>query len=322
MPTPIETHILNIYNSPPPKGKKRWANIDIAEKLVADKIVDRMSRGKVRRILLKCLPNKNDINIGKWRIKLDERVKQEINEVLRSDKSALKIKNRVLELVILYICHSPPPKGKHRWSCSDIAKKLVRDNVADEISSTKINRILLDIMPDRVCSAEKEIENQILKIYRSTPPKGKNRWTYTEVAEKLVRDKAVQTISREKVRRILKRRLPGEISIYKWQVVLDEQAHCRIAEVLASRKTHLEVKMRARILLDLDCSGGRNPDTYVSIMEKRKTYQQIIVSLKKRFEQGGVELALFGDRRKYSITKRREPAVLQGDSRGNKSQRD
>ena len=305
MPAPIsiQTHILNVYHSRPPKGKKRWTNADIAERLMRDRVVNRISKDKVRRVLLKCLPCKNEVNIDKWRIKLDEQTRQEIDKVLRSDKSALQIKNRVLELVILHIYRSPPPKGKARWSASDIAQKLLRDKVTDKISEKKVGKILMGKLPSRIYNVEMKIETLVGIIYLSPPPNGKIRWSCQSIADKLISDKAVRAISREKVRRILKKCFPDEACSEAWRIKLDDEARRKITKVLKTKRTHSEVKKLARILLDLDSSGGKKPDIYATIFKKRNTYAQVIMALKKRFVEGGVEQALYMDCRKHRISR-------------------
>lgn len=83
----------------------------------------------------------------------------------------------------------------------------------------------------------------------------------------------------------------------KWHVELDKAARKKIKMVLRSKKISMEAKKRAQILLDIDENNGRVPESLSKITVKRGVSQNTIVSVRKRYAEGGVDAAIFRKKR-------------------------
>jgi hypothetical protein len=59
----------------------------------------------------------------------------------------------------------------------------------------------------------------------------------------------------------------------------------------------MEAKKRAQILLDIDESGNRIPESVSKIAAKRGVCPNTIVGVRKRFAEGGVDTAIFRKKR-------------------------
>ena len=71
----------------------------------------------------------------------------------------------------------------------------------------------------------------------------------------------------------------------------------------------MEAKKRAQVLLDVNEAGGRKPDT-VSVIEKRRGIcRSAIVDTRRKFAQGGIDVALFRKKRDTPPT----PAKVTGE---------
>ena len=83
----------------------------------------------------------------------------------------------------------------------------------------------------------------------------------------------------------------------KWHVKLDKASSKKIKMVLRSKKVAMEVKKRAQILLDLDESDGKVPETLNTIMIKRGVCQNTIINTRKNYAENGINAALFRKKR-------------------------
>ena len=83
----------------------------------------------------------------------------------------------------------------------------------------------------------------------------------------------------------------------KYRVVIDKSARKIIKKVLRSNNESMEAKKRAQILLDVNESMGREPESMTTIAAKRGVCQNTIIGVKKRYCESGVEAAIFRKKR-------------------------
>jgi hypothetical protein len=83
----------------------------------------------------------------------------------------------------------------------------------------------------------------------------------------------------------------------KWHVELDNAARKKIKMVLRSKKVSMEAKKHAQILLDIDESGGRKPESLNTITAKRGVGQNMIVKVRRNYAEKGVDAAIFRKKR-------------------------
>lgn len=95
----------------------------------------------------------------------------------------------------------------------------------------------------------------------------------------------------------------------KWNVVLSK-SDCKKAKMsLRSKNVSMEAKKRAQVLLDSDEANGRNPDSISMIMKKRGIGETAIIRTKRKYVEGGIDLAIFRKKRALPPT----PAKVTGD---------
>ena len=83
----------------------------------------------------------------------------------------------------------------------------------------------------------------------------------------------------------------------KWHVILDGAARKKIKMVLRSKKIAMEAKKRAQILLDIDESNGRKPDSLSTITAKRGVCQNTIINVRRNYAEHGIDMAIFRKKR-------------------------
>jgi transposase len=89
----------------------------------------------------------------------------------------------------------------------------------------------------------------------------------------------------------------------KWHGRLNKADSKKIKMVLRSKRIAMEAKKRAQILLDLDEAGDRKPDSIPEIMRKRGVSQNTVIYTRKKFDEEGIDAALFRKKREApSIT--------------------
>jgi len=87
------------------------------------------------------------------------------------------------------------------------------------------------------------------------------------------------------------------MKMWKWHVELENAAQKKIKMVLRSKKVSMEAKKRAQILIDVDESGGRKPESLNTITAKRGVSQNMIIKVRRNYVEGGVDAAIFRKRR-------------------------
>ena len=83
----------------------------------------------------------------------------------------------------------------------------------------------------------------------------------------------------------------------KWHVELDNASRKKIKMVLRSKRVTMEAKKHAQILLDIDESGGRKPESLNTITAKRGVCQNTIVNVRRKYVESGIDAAIFRKKR-------------------------
>jgi len=83
----------------------------------------------------------------------------------------------------------------------------------------------------------------------------------------------------------------------KWRVVLSNADRKKIKMVLRSKRLSLETKKRAQILQDLDETGKDKPLPITEVMRKRGVSQNVVINARRRFDEQGVNAAIFRKKR-------------------------
>jgi len=83
----------------------------------------------------------------------------------------------------------------------------------------------------------------------------------------------------------------------KWRVVLSNADRKKIKMVLRSKRLSLETKKRAQILQDLDETGKDKPAPITEVMRKRGVSQNVVINARRRFDEQGVNAAIFRKKR-------------------------
>jgi transposase len=88
----------------------------------------------------------------------------------------------------------------------------------------------------------------------------------------------------------------------KWHVILSKSDRKKIKIVLRSKKMSMETKKRAQILLDVDETDGRTPDSISAIMKKRGVSTNTVSETRRKFSENGIDAALFRKKRQTPPT--------------------
>ena len=292
----VKSLVLKIFQSLPPNGKRNWSCQDIADKLVSDKVCLISSR-QVRKMLGEKCPRWG--GSGKWRIVLDSKANEVISKVLRLEQESGYKKAYARVLLALDEANGRIPMPTKEITKATGVSPEVISRIRRKYNQGGIAAVIKikDKKPKTAMVSLAEIEACVAKIVQSPPPKGKERWSRRDIADKLVRDKIVGAISKQRVGRILRKNFPDKTDTTKWRVVLDKDAKQKINKVLMSEEAPCKTKKNARILLDLDSSGGKKPASYTAIIRNRGAYKLAILRLKVCYIKNGIDMALHGKKR-------------------------
>ena len=83
----------------------------------------------------------------------------------------------------------------------------------------------------------------------------------------------------------------------KRHVLLSKSDRKKIKMVMRSNKVPMETKKRAQILLDVDETDGRTPESVNTIMNKRGVSVNTVTETRRKFAEGGIDAALFRKKR-------------------------
>lgn len=144
----------------------------------------------------------------KWHVELSKAAQKKIKMVLRSKKVPMEAKKRAQ--ILLDIDES---NGKTSESLSKITAKRgvcqntiinVRRNYAEKGIDAAIFRQKRET-PPVPAKVTGDVEAHIIAVCCSAPPEGKEHWSMKMIADKIVLDGVVESISDETVRLVLKK---------------------------------------------------------------------------------------------------------------------
>ncbi len=83
----------------------------------------------------------------------------------------------------------------------------------------------------------------------------------------------------------------------KWKVELSKSEHKKIKMVLRSKKTTMEAKKHAQILLDIDESEGKKPMSLSKVTTSRGVCQNTVIRVRRNYAESGIDSAIFRKKR-------------------------
>jgi len=83
----------------------------------------------------------------------------------------------------------------------------------------------------------------------------------------------------------------------KWKVELTKRDHKKIKMVLRSKKTTMEAKKHAQILLDIDERDGKKPLSLSKVTTSRGVCQNTVIRVRRNYAESGIEGAIFRKKR-------------------------
>jgi len=86
----------------------------------------------------------------------------------------------------------------------------------------------------------------------------------------------------------------------KWHVNLTKCEQKKIKMVLRSKRTTLEAKKHAQILLDIDESDGKKPLSLSKVTVSRGVCQNTVIRVRRTYAEKGIERAIFRQKRETS----------------------
>jgi len=146
----------------------------------------------------------------KYIIKLSDRERAELEKHIKSKAKKVKEASRTRAKIILYL----DVNGTNPLSAEETAKKvkrhleniyLIRKQYINEGIERIINRKKRE-MPPVPAKVTGEVEAHIIAAACSKPPEGKSRWTMQMIADKMILDGVIESISDTTVQRTLKKR--------------------------------------------------------------------------------------------------------------------
>ena len=151
----------------------------------------------------------------KYKVTLTDDERHDLEDVVRKGKAAAR---RLTHARILLLADESD--GRHRRSDEEIAEILhagprtiarVRKRFVTEGVEQAIGHRPQPCRPDKI-KLGKEAEQQLLQLACTDPPDGRGSWTLELLADRLVRLRLVDTVSRETVRKALKKTTFGSES--------------------------------------------------------------------------------------------------------------
>jgi len=83
----------------------------------------------------------------------------------------------------------------------------------------------------------------------------------------------------------------------KWHVNLTKEERKKIKMVMRSKRTTMEAKKHAQILLDIDESDGRKPLSLSRVTVSRGVCQNTVIRVRRSYAESGIESAIFRQKR-------------------------
>ena len=144
----------------------------------------------------------------KYHIELTDQERQELKKYLYSKKYSMESKTHAKILLALdeKQCKKLPVMKIVAAHCgtSEVTLWKVRRKFAEQGLASVLKRKTRDI-PAREPKVTGEVEAHIIAVCCSDPPEGKSRWTLQMIAEKIVLDGVLGSVSDETIRRVLKK---------------------------------------------------------------------------------------------------------------------
>ena len=145
----------------------------------------------------------------KWHVNLTKEERKKIKMVLRSKKMSLEVKKRAQILSDIDESDGKKPESlskitAKRGVCENTIIRL-RRNYAESGMEKAVFRKKRETPPVEP-KVTGEVEAHIIATACSTPPEGKASWSLQMIANKIVLDGVIESISDESVRLVLKKR--------------------------------------------------------------------------------------------------------------------
>ena len=145
----------------------------------------------------------------KWHVILDNGARKKIKMVLRSKKVTMEAKKRAQILLDIDESNGHKPDSLNtitakRGVCQNTIIN-VRRNYAEHGINMAIFRKKRET-PPVAAKVTGEVEAHIIAVCCSSPPEGKDHWSMQMIADKIVLDGVIDSISDETVRLVLKKR--------------------------------------------------------------------------------------------------------------------
>jgi transposase len=145
----------------------------------------------------------------KYHVKLTEAERQEIRKQIRSKKNSMEIKKRASVLPDLDESNNRIPEPVKRIASKNGINEEVVRKYRKQFNTTGLKSMLTRKKrktPPVAAKVTGEVEAHIIAVCCSTPPEGRSQWTLQMIADKIVLDGVIESISDETVRRVLKKR--------------------------------------------------------------------------------------------------------------------
>ena len=150
----------------------------------------------------------------KYHIRLTDNERQELKKCLYSKKYSMENKTHAKILLSMDENENTklPAMKKIAAHCgvSEVTLWKVRKKFVEYGLEAVLSRKKRDV-PARQPKVTGEVEAHIIAVCCSTPPEGRSRWTMQMIADKIVLDNVIDSISDETVRRVLKKRNSSHI---------------------------------------------------------------------------------------------------------------
>jgi len=145
----------------------------------------------------------------KWHVELDNAARKKIKMVLRSKKVTMEAKKRAQILLDIDESGGHKPESVNtitakRGVCSNTIVNVRRKYVEGGIDAAIFRK--KRETPPVAAKVTGEVEAHIIAVCCSAPPEGKEHWSMRMIADQIVLDGVIDSISDETVRLVLKKR--------------------------------------------------------------------------------------------------------------------
>ncbi|BBB90829.1 MAG TPA: helix-turn-helix domain-containing protein [Methylomusa anaerophila] len=143
----------------------------------------------------------------KYHVKLNDREKEYVYQVMNQDKTCKSVKKRCTILLLADETVGKPPTQEEiaqRCGVSDVtAYQTIKDYSNQGIEYTLRSQKPAQLPRKPIITGE--IEARIIALACSEPPKGFSRWTIRLLARKAVELEIIEAVGREAIRTTLKK---------------------------------------------------------------------------------------------------------------------